>query len=101
MQSSPLERTLLRALIDIPDVAPQLIPALEADLFENPAPVALFTFIADGYQRYQTVPSFNALRIRNDADAGHTEATFKAVAGLIDEIEAMTAIDANQAPLLL
>ena len=88
---TPFERVLLRTLIDNPTFAQQVMPLLDEDFFdEDSAAQAIHGWIAAEYRRHQTVPAFNILRICNDADNRHTEATLKRVTAVIGELETMT-----------
>jgi hypothetical protein len=87
--------------MDLPAFADHVIPMLDADLFEDAATATVYTFVAEDYQRHHTAPDFHVLRLRNDREHAHTEATLKAVAALIQELESMTPIPATQLPILM
>ena len=97
----PFESVLLRALMDIPAFADHVIPALDADLFDDEEAATIYTFIAEDYQRYHTAPDFNVLRVRNDHERGHNERTVKRVDASLRALQAMTPIQATQVPILM
>jgi hypothetical protein len=94
------ERTLLRALIDLPEFAQQVIPAVDADLFGDESVGAIYTLIADGYRSHKTAPDFNILRVRNGSAPGPDWAC-KAGDALIGDLESMPPIPPAQLPLLM
>lgn len=94
------ERRLLRALMDLPEFARQVVPVVEAGcLF--PEAAVIWTFIAESYLKHQTVPDFYALRVHNRRESEHTDTSEKAVEALIDELELMTPIHQTQMPILM
>jgi hypothetical protein len=95
------ERVLLRALIDVPEFAARFIPALDPDYFWDPATATIYTFVAENYERYQTAPDFNMLRLMNDDAPDHSEATVKVVDAAIRELERMPSTSATQGPSLM
>src|SRR5258708_1532883 len=86
------EYTLIRAILDVPSFAAQVIPALQPDFFANEQAASICRLIAAGYAQHSVVPDVNVLRARNDLDPTGTDAHRKLVDDVLRSLGAMSPV---------
>jgi archaellum biogenesis ATPase FlaH len=97
----PLERTILRQLLDDTDFAAKVVPYLKSTYFHTAESVTIFKLYEAFYHKYKVSPSLAALRIGIDASTKLSEEESKRVNGALTEIEHEPALASDQQAWLL
>lgn len=81
-----LETTILKNLIQNQDYTQKVLPFLKKEYFSNSEDRILFKEIADFILKYNTQPTYDALKIEVDSVKGSTDETIKSIIETIDDI---------------
>jgi len=93
MSEERIERLILRGLATNESFARKVSPFLRATYFENPAEEIVYHKIAGLFEKYNTIPSKEALLVGVGADKHIPEQLFPVVKDIINELEPMPLVN--------